>query len=192
MSDASTGRLVVISGPSGVGKSTVVRHLLETCDKDLELSVSATTRPARPGEVHGVDYLFLNPDDFNQRRNNDEFLECMEVFGVGYWYGTLKETVTTGLNRGKWVILEIDVQGALQVIENFPDVVTIFVHPGSEEELERRLRNRETENEEQILKRLAVASEELASANKYKYMVVNDTVEKASKDICNILSICGD
>ena len=110
------GKLIVISGPSGVGKSTVVRQLLEQCELPLELSVSATTREPRAGEQDGVQYHFLPKTEFQQRRENGEFLECMEVFGRGHWYGTLQETVTTGLKQGKWVILEIDVDGAMKVL----------------------------------------------------------------------------
>jgi len=117
------GKLIIISGPSGSGKSTIVAKLLETCPLPLELSVSATTRPPRPGEVHGKHYWFLSPEEFQEKRVRGEFLECKEVFGRGFWYGTLKEAVSSGLSGGKWVILEIDVQGALadvdQTVESF-------------------------------------------------------------------------
>ena len=128
---AEPGRLVILSGPSGAGKSTVVRELLRTCGLPLMLSVSATTRPPRPGEVDGVDYHFITLDEFAQRRAADEFLECKEVFGRGHWYGTLRSAVDAGLEAGKWVILEIDVQGALNVLEQRPSTISVFVHPGA-------------------------------------------------------------
>lgn len=186
------GKLVIFSGPAGAGKSTVVRRLLETCSLPLELSVSATTRTPRPGETNGVAYHFLSTDEFNRRRENGEFLEFKEVFGLGNWYGTLRETVTSGLNAGKWVVLEIDVQGMLSVLEQIPDAITIFIHPGSLDELERRLRDRKTETEEAIQRRLEVAREEMSYIDRYRHSVVNDTVERAVEEICEILSKSGD
>ena len=118
-------------------------------------SVSATTRPPRNGEIDGVDYHFVSDDEFQCRRKRGDFLECFEVFGHGYWYGTLWSEVTTGLAAGKWVVLEIDVQGAQAVIERFADAMTIFLRPSSREELEHRLRGRGTETEEAIQRRLA-------------------------------------
>ncbi len=132
-------RLVVVSGPSGVGKTTVVRRLYELCGLPLVAGVSATTRPPRPGEVDGVDYYFLEADDFQRRRENGDFIECFDVFGRGYWYGTLKSEVDRALDEGNWMVLEIDVQGAAQVMQLYASAITIFVLPGSEEELERRL-----------------------------------------------------
>lgn len=181
------GKLIVISGPSGAGKSTVVQQLLGDCPLPLSLSVSATTRPARPGEVHGRDYWFLSSEEFAVRKENGDFLECKEVFGRGYWYGTLAGTVSTGLNAGKWVILEIDVQGAASVLERYPDAITIFIHPGSIEELERRLRHRGTESEESIARRLEVASEELAMMHRYRHEVINREIAQAVKDLCGLL-----
>src|SRR5437773_4215692 len=148
MPSETSSRLVVISGPSGAGKSTVVRELLESCPLPLHLSVSATTRPPRRGEVAGEDYFFLSPDQFAARRESGDFLECKEY--AGNWYGTLQSQVSTGLAEEKWVILEIDVEGTLAVLEKHPDALTIFVHSGSIEELERRLRARNTENDEAL------------------------------------------
>jgi guanylate kinase len=186
------GKLVIISGPAGAGKSTVVRRLLEECKLPLVLSVSATTRPPRPTEQNGVDYHFLTLEQFEQRRQLGEFLECKEVFKLGHWYGTLRSEVTTGLNAGKWVILEIDVEGALAAIEHFPKAITIFLHSGSLEELESRLRGRKTESEESIQRRLAVAKKELKQIDRYRHEVVNDDVEQAVRDICEILTCYGD
>jgi guanylate kinase len=181
------GRLVIISGPSGSGKSTVVKSLLATSPLPLVLSVSATTRAPRAGEVDGRDYFFLSRDEFEKRRQAGDFLEYKEVFGRGDWYGTLKEQVRSGLDRGKWLILEIDVQGALSVIELGIDPITIFVLPGSMEELEHRLRQRGTETEAAIQRRLEVAREEIAHRQRYQYQVINRDLQQAVAEICHIL-----
>jgi guanylate kinase len=180
-----SGQLVILSGPSGAGKSTIVRRLLEQCPLPLVVSVSATTRPPRNGEVEGVDYHFLTPDDFARRRLAGEFLECMDY--AGNWYGTLQSQVASGLAAGKWVLLEIDVAGTLAVIDKHPEVLTIFLHSGSIEELERRLVLRKTESRETIERRLAVARRELEQAHRYRYQVINRDVDQAVRDICDIL-----
>jgi guanylate kinase len=187
MQSRKRGNLIVISGPSGVGKSTVVRQLLQSCDLPLELSVSATTRRPRPGEVNGVDYRFMDGNEFARLRANDEFIECVEVFGAGEWYGTLRQPVFEALDRGHNIILEIDVNGALQVIRDFPSAITIFIHPGSMEILERRLRGRETESESQIRKRLAVASSELEMARHYDHVLTNEDIQATAGKICGLL-----
>jgi guanylate kinase len=135
-----------------------------------------------------LDYHFLAHEEFARRRAAGDFLECKEVFGRGDWYGTLAATVTAGLGGGKWVILEIDVQGALAVLERHPDAITIFVHCGSLEELEKRLRLRGTETEESIGRRLEVARCELRDAEHYRHKIVNDTVSDAAARICEILA----
>ena len=183
----SLGRLVIFSGPSGVGKTTVLAAIFAQCKLPLLMSVSATTRPQREGETEGVSYLYLTDEEFQQRRENEDFLECVEVFGRGHWYGTLKKTVKAGLAAGKWVILEIDVDGAQKVLKHHPDAITIFVHPGSPEELERRLRGRGTESESALKRRLEVAGRELEMAKLYKHIVINQSVEQTATDICNIL-----
>ena len=178
-------RLIVISGPSGAGKSTVVRELLANCPLPLLLSVSATTRLPRRGEIEGEDYFFLSPDQFAARRECGDFLECKEY--AGNWYGTLQSQVTAGLAEGKWVILEIDVEGTLAVLEKHPEALTIFVHSGSVEELERRLRARNTENDEALARRLATARRELDQKSRYRYEVINRDVPEAVRKICEIL-----
>ena len=178
-------RLVVISGPSGAGKSTVVRELLAGCPLPLVLSVSATTRQPRKGETDGEDYYFLTPEQFVARRGSGDFLECKEY--AGNWYGTLQSQVSTGLAEGKWVILEIDVEGTLAVLERHPDALTIFVHGGSIEELERRLRARKTESEEALARRLTTARRELAQKGRYRYEVINRDVPQAVREVCEIL-----
>ncbi len=179
-------RLIVISGPSGAGKTTIARRLFERCPK-LVASVSATTRPPRRGEQDGVDYHFLSAEQFERKRLAGEFLESFEVFGRGYWYGTLKSEVAPRLAEGKWVVLEIDVQGTLAVLEQYPDATTIFVQPESVEELERRLRGRGTESEEAIQRRLEVARRELAYADRYQYRIINRSVDRAVDEIEKIL-----
>lgn len=178
----------MISGPSGAGKTSVMRQVYQTCPVPLARSVSATTRPPRPDEIDGVDYHFLHNGEFDERRKRGDFIECVEVFGQTYWYGTLWSEVTTGLNDGKWVVLEIDVQGASDVVQRFGDAITIFLRPSSHEELERRLRGRGTETEEAIQRRLAQADHELDQAEHYKYQVINDDMDQAVRDICEILT----
>ena len=182
------GRLVVVSGPSGAGKTTVMHRVFERSPVPLVASVSATTRPPRPGEVDGVDYHFHSKEEFDILRERGEFLECFEVFCRGYWYGTLRGEVTSGLKAGKWVVLEIDVRGALAVMEHYPDAITIFIRPSSLEELDRRLRRRGTETEEAIQRRLARAKDELALADRYRHQVVNDDIDQAVAQICTILT----
>ena len=181
------GKLVVVSGPSGVGKSTIVTEVLSRFAGRLRLSVSATTRPPRPGEKEGIHYHFLTDEQFSERRQQGEFLETIEVFGRGHWYGTLWSEVRPFLAAGKWVLLEIDVDGAENVLRQFEEPVSIFIRPDSFEELERRLRSRGTENEESIERRLSVARRELELADRYQHKIVNETVAQAVEDICKIL-----
>jgi guanylate kinase len=183
----ATGRVVIISGPSGAGKSTIVRRLLRECSVPLRLSVSATTRAPRPGEADGIDYHFLSREDFAQRQREGEFLECKEVFGHGQWYGTLESEVHTAFADGRWVVLEIDVEGAMSVLERYPQAITIFLHAGSLAELERRLRQRGTETEVSVQRRLEVARHELEYIGRYRHEVVNRTPDQAVRDICQIL-----
>jgi guanylate kinase len=184
----AAGKVVIVSGPAGAGKTTVMRRVFAKFSLPLKHSVSATTRPPRPGEVDGKDYYFLSPEQFAERRKNDEFLECFEVFKMGYWYGTLWSEVQSGFAAGEWVVLEIDVQGALKAMERFPDALSIFIRPESFEELERRLRGRGTETEQAVECRLARATQELEQADRYRFQVVNDDIDEAVAEICDILT----
>ena len=180
-------RIVVLSGPSGSGKTTLVRHLIQCAPVKLVKSVSATTRPPRPGEVHGYDYWFLSADEFRDRLSQDQFIEHAEVFSSGFLYGTLWSELDRAWEQEGWAFLEIDVQGAMKVVQQYPDAVTIFVRTPSPEEFERRLRARGTESEDVIQRRLATAATELRLADRYKYVVVNDQLETAVSEICAIL-----
>jgi guanylate kinase len=177
-----------VSGPSGAGKTSVMQRVFGQSRLPLVHSVSATTRPPRNGETDGVDYHFLSNEVFELRQKRGDFLESFQVFGQGHWYGTLCSEVTTGLTAGKWVVLEIDVQGAMAVVEKYPDAVTIFLRPSTSGELERRLRARGTETEEAIGRRLERAQRELALAGCYRYQVINDDMDQAVRDLCNILT----
>ena len=181
------GRVVIFSGPSGVGKTTVLTRLFADCKRPLKMSVSATTRPKRDGETEGTSYHYLTGQEFRKHRDAGDFLEFVEVFGLGHWYGTLKSTVQEGLDQGKWVILEIDVEGAQKVLVHYPEAITIFVHPGSAQELERRLRGRGTESEEDLQRRLEVAKKELDASASYQHVIINHSVEQTAADICQIL-----
>lgn len=191
MTETAHGKLIVISGPSGAGKTTLLKRMFAECPAPLVGSVSATTRGARPGEVDGVDYHFLSPAEFERRRTAGEFLECFEVFGRGDWYGTLEGEVAPRLAVGKWVVLEIDVQGTLAVLQHYPDAVTIFIAPVSVDELERRLRLRGTETEDALQRRLDTARRELAQAHLYRHRVTNDDLDRAAAELCHILKQYG-
>ncbi len=184
--DSAPGHLVIVSGPSGAGKSTVLRQLLDTCHLPLEMSISATTRPPRPGEIDGQDYHFVSPAEFESMQRRDEFLECMQVFGRD-WYGTLSAQVDQALQHGKWIILEIDVQGALSVMKQREDIISFFIHPGSRTELERRLRSRQTDDEAAVCRRLEVADEELAALGYYDHEIINRDVDTAVLEMCQCL-----
>jgi guanylate kinase len=179
------GDLIVIAGPSGVGKGSLVRRLLERDPDGLVLSVSATTRPPRPGEREAVDYRFVDEAAFDALVATDALLEWATVFGDRY--GTPADAVEAARAEGRHVILEIDVQGAGQVRERVPDAILIFLAPPSLEELERRLRSRGTESEERIRRRLATAEAELERAPAFDRVVVNDDLETASSQVAAII-----
>ncbi|TWT55692.1 Guanylate kinase [Rubinisphaera italica] len=175
--------VVVISGPSGSGKTTVVSRLEEESPVKLVKTISATTRPPRKHEVAGQDYYFLKPEEFDQRKQNGEFLEFAEVYRTGYWYGTLKSEVERARNSGGWALLEIDVEGALNVMREYPEALTIFLTTPSETVFEQRLRDRGTEDEVVIQKRLETARNELKFASRYRYTVINDRLDRAVEEI---------
>jgi guanylate kinase len=184
------GKLVVISGPSGVGKTTLLRRLLADLP-DLVPSISATTRPPRSGERDGVDYHFLDLDEFERRRAQGAFLECCQVYGRQHWYGTLVAEVDPRIAAGKWVVLEIDVEGTLSILARFPRAITIFVEPSHPDQLFQRLQGRGTESPEAMARRLEVARRELHEAHRYKHRVVNENVDEALAAVKQILAVEG-
>ena len=183
----SSGKLVVVSGPSGAGKTSVLRRVFDVCTRPLMHSISATTRRPRPGEVDGRDYFFLDREEFARLREEGAFLEFCEVYGQGDWYGTLLSEVTPRIAAGKWVVLEIDVEGTLKVLDKFPDALTIFIQPESVDELERRLVARGTEGSEALRRRLAVGRGEMERADRYRHRVINRDFDTAVREVCEIL-----
>ena len=181
---ANKGLLLIISGPSGVGKGTICAKILAE-NPDIVCSVSATTRSPRKGEIEGKSYYFLSREEFLDKIHKGEFLEWAEVFGN--FYGTPADKIADLLEEGKSVILEIDTQGAMQIKSACPEGVSIFILPPSFEELQSRIVNRGTETKEIIDKRLSCAKAEMEFACKYDYSIVNDTVDHAAAQIISII-----
>ncbi len=181
----NNGKLIVLSGPSGAGKSTVIAKLLEL-RQDVCFSISATTRQAREGEAHGVNYYFITNDEFENLAINGGLLEFATYAGNSY--GTPKEAVEKQLNEGKIVLLDIEVQGALQVKTSMPEAIMVFLAPPNMKILEDRLRGRGTDEEEKVKIRLETAKHELAKASKYDYIVVNNEVNTAAKELDSIIT----
>jgi len=175
------GKLVIFSAPSGAGKTTIVKHLLEQ-DFGFEFSISATTRQKRKGETHGKDYYFLTVNDFEQRIKNNEFLEWEEVYS-GSYYGTLKSEVERIREKGKHVLFDVDVVGGINIKKYYGnDALAVFIKPPSVEELKKRLINRSTDSPEVIAKRVEKASHELTYAPNFDVIIVNDNLETAFKE----------
>jgi len=185
MNEKGRGLLIVISGPSGAGKGTICKSFLER-NREVSLSVSATTRDPRKGEVEGVNYYFISKDDFKEKINSNDFLEYAEVYDN--YYGTPKSNVEEMLESGRDVILEIDIQGALKVKENTEEGVFIFILPPSMQELKQRIINRGSETKESLMKRFKSAYKEINFVSKYNYAVVNDKVEIAVEKLEAIIA----
>ena len=181
---ATRGKLFVITGPSGVGKGTLIQELLRRLP-DLELSVSATTRSPRPGERDAVDYHFLSAEEFQRRLAANEFMEHAAY--SGHLYGTLVTEVEPRLEQGVGVVLEIEVQGARQVRERVPDAVPVFIAPPGPEDLRERLERRGTDSQDQIDRRLRVAEEELAAQPEFPHVIVNDRVDRAADELVELV-----
>ncbi|MCT8976885.1 guanylate kinase [Clostridium sp. CX1] len=177
------GLLIVISGPSGAGKGTICKALLE--QNDFWLSVSSTTRQPRKGEIEGTNYYFLSREQFEDRIAKEDFLEYAEVYGN--YYGTPKSKALEAIEKGQDVVLEIDIQGALKVKDTYPEGVFIFILPPSMEELKKRIINRGSETPESLMTRFKSAYKEINYISKYNYAVVNDTVEEAVQKIESII-----
>ncbi|WP_372949873.1 guanylate kinase [Mariniphaga sp.] len=181
------GKLVIFSAPSGAGKTTIVKHLLQQ-DLELEFSVSATSREPRKGEVNGIDYYFLTVDEFRKKIENGEFLEWEEVYS-GIFYGTLKSEVERIRSKGKNVIFDVDVVGGSNIKKFYgTEALAVFVKPPSVEELKHRLKNRSTESEEKIKMRIAKAEKELEYVGKFDVIIVNDDLPKALIEAENVVS----
>tara|TARA_B100001059_G_scaffold92470_1_gene91550 strand:- start:1650 stop:2264 length:615 start_codon:yes stop_codon:yes gene_type:complete len=178
-------KLIIFSAPSGAGKSSLIRKLVQLSDQSIELSVSATTRASRDGEVHGKDYFFMSDDEFNQMKENDAFLESANVHG--FQYATIKSYVQEKINSGISVILDIDVQGFTQIKNSLMEHISIFILPPSFEELEKRLFTRGQDSNEVISKRLENAVTELKYADLFDYVVLNDQFNKTIETLSSIL-----
>ena len=178
-------KLIIFSAPSGAGKSSLIRKLIQLSDQSIELSVSATTRASRDGEVHGKDYFFMSDDEFNQMKDNDAFLESANVHG--FQYATIKSYVQEKINSGISIILDIDVQGFTQIKNSLMEHISIFILPPSFEELEKRLFTRGQDSNEVISKRLKNAVTELKYADMFDYVVLNDEFNKTIETLSSIL-----
>ncbi len=188
MNTVKKGKLIVFSAPSGSGKTTIVRHLLTKKELKLDFSISATSREARGQEVDGKDYYFLDLEDFKKNISDANFLEWEEVY-TNNFYGTLKSELERIWSLNKHVVFDIDVIGGLNIKKQFPEeTLAIFVKPPSIEEMERRLRNRQTDSEEKIIERVAKAEKEIGYAKDFDVILINDSLEEAQKEAFNLVS----
>lgn len=174
------GKLFVVAAPSGAGKTTIVKHIRKTFP-ELVFSVSATTRKKRDIETHGVDYFFLTEDEFKKKRDDNEFVEWEKFYG--YYYGTLKSFIDDNLTNGKSVIFDIDVKGAVSIKKVYPEAILVFIAPPSKEDLKQRLISRNTETDEDLQKRIERSEMELEYKDKFDVVVINDVLEKAKKEV---------
>jgi guanylate kinase len=180
------GLLVILSSPSGGGKTSVIHRIIEKYNDNFVYSISATTRRLRPGETDGKDYFFLTQEEFNEKINSDLLLEWEQVHG--YYYGTPKSYVEHAIDAGKFVLLDIDVNGALKIVQKFPkNALTIFVSPPSIDQLIQRLRNRKTDSEQEITKRLERIPLEMEQSNRFNYIVINEKFEDTVEKIVTII-----
>ena len=177
-------KLFIFTGPSGVGKGTILADFFKKSDHKIVYSISNTTRKPRDGEINGMHYFFVSKEEFEQLIKEDSFLEYANY--SGNYYGTNKKFVERIIKEGKSVLLEIELQGALQVMKKRPDAISIFIKPPTFEELEKRLRGRHTESEEAIKKRLEASKEELQNIDKFKYVIENDIVERAVDELIEV------
>ena len=183
----NSSKLIIFAAPSGAGKSSLIKKIIEISEEKLELSVSATTRAPRKGEIHGKDYFFISDNEFNELKDKDAFIECANVHGNQY--GTLKSFVHEKLEEGISVILDIDVQGFAQIRETIEDIVSIFIIPPSLDELKNRLTLRGLDTNDAIEKRLLNALEELKHAESFDYIVLNDNFDNAIDQLSSIIFI---
>ena len=178
------GQLIVISGPSGAGKDTIINKVVEN-DNSIWISVSATSRPIRKGEKEGINYFFLTKEDFEDKIKNNYFLEYAKY--ADNYYGTPKEKIIEKLDKGIDVVLVIEIQGAMKIKELVPETLFIFIMPPSEKELLKRLKNRKTEDTKKIIERFNIAYKEINEVTKYNYVVVNDKIEDAVDKVKSII-----
>lgn len=185
MKKKSFGKIIVISGPSGAGKTTLYSRVLDELKDRLSFSISATTRKPRPNEKNGVDYYFMTNEEFMQHKAAGEFIETAEVHG--YLYGTLRSEIERILNEGKGCLLDVDVNGAMYIKKEYPDALLIFISPSSFDELKQRLNSRNTDDEETRQLRMSNALIEMKSISKYDVQIINDQLELATRKLRKVI-----